>query len=244
MIPYTDPVKVYQVPHASVYRPAKKVAIIGAGTSAFDIAQDFVNYGAEDVTIIQRSPLFVFSLEAQDKFVLAGWKMMPMNDADLAGGSFPLPIALTLLVGATQAMAQHDAELLSGLEKAGLAVKRGEDGIGLLHHQLLKAGHFYIEQGAGKMILDGKIKIRRSQDGVKGFDHEAVVLADGTTIEADVVVVATGFKLSSDVAEAIMGKEFMAKVGRVGELDEEKERIAVSFLLPWFLGIVLTKLAL
>jgi cation diffusion facilitator CzcD-associated flavoprotein CzcO len=104
----------------------KKVAIIGAGTSAFDIAQDFVNCGAKEVTMIQRSLTFVWSLEAQDKFVLAGWQMMPMNDADLAGSSFPVPIALTLLIGATQAMAQHDAKLLSGLEKAGLAVKKGK----------------------------------------------------------------------------------------------------------------------
>lgn len=206
----------------------KKVAIIGAGTSAFDIAQDFVNCGAKEVTIIQRSPMFILSLEAQDKFVLAGWHMMPMNDADLAGSSFPLPIALTLLVGATQMMAQHDAKLLSGLEKAGLSVKRGEDGIGLLHHQLLKAGHFYIDQGACQMIVDGKIKIKRSKEGVKGFDQNAVILADGTVLEADIVVVATGFKRSSDVAERIMGEEFMAKVGKVGELDEEKERIAVS----------------
>ena len=221
----------------------KKVAIIGAGTSAFDIAQDFVNFGAKEVTIIQRSPLFVVSLEAQENFVLAGWKMMPMNDADLVSSSFPLPIALTLLVGATYAMAQHDAELLSGLERAGLSVKRGEDGIGILHHQLLKAGHFYIEQGAGQMIVDGKIKVKRCQEGVKGFDPNAVILADSTRIEADIVVVATGFKPFSVVAQQIMGGEFMAKAGLVGELDEEMERIAVSFQLPWFLSFLLIILA-
>ncbi|KFX91454.1 hypothetical protein O988_07743 [Pseudogymnoascus sp. VKM F-3808] len=205
---------------------SKKVVIIGAGTSAFDIAQDFVNNGAKDVTIIQRSPTFVLSLEAQDKFVLAGWNAMATADADLVGSSFPVPIALTLLVGATQMMAQHDAELLSGLEKAGLAVKRGEDGVGILHHQLLKAGHFYIDQGACEMVVDGRIRIKRSEGGVKGFDTNAVVLADGTAVEADVVVVATGFKPSSETAREIMGEEFMAKVGRMGELDEEKERIA------------------
>jgi hypothetical protein len=153
---------------------------------------------------------------------------MPTPDADLVGSSFPVPIALTLLVGATQMMAQHDAELLSGLEKAGLAVKRGEDGVGILHHQLLKAGHFYIDQGACEMVVDGRIKIKRSEGGVKGFEENAVVLADGTAVEADVVVVATGFKPSSETAKEIMGEEFMAKVGKMGELDEEKERIAVS----------------
>src|SRR5262249_33388440 len=106
---------------------SKKVVVIGAGTSAFDIAQDFVNCGSKDVTLIQRSPLFVVSLEAQEKVVLPAWKMMPMDDADLVSNSMPVPIALTMMVGATQAMAQHDAPLLSGLEKAGLSIKRGED---------------------------------------------------------------------------------------------------------------------
>ena len=222
---------------------AKKVVIIGAGTSGHDIAQDFVKCGAKAVTMIQRGPLFVLSQEAQDKFVLAGWQLMPTKDADLVGGSFPFPIALTLIVGATQMMAQHDAELLSAMEKAGMAIKRGEDGIGLLHHQLLKGGHFYIDQGACEMIADGRIKIHQSQEGVKGLDQNSVILEDGTRIAADVVVVATGFKPSSVLAESIMGKELIAKIGEVGALDEEGERIAVSVNLVWFLGFPLTNFA-
>lgn len=207
---------------------SKEVAIIGAGVSAFDIAQDFVNSGVKKVTIIQRSPLFVFSLEAQEKFVLAGWKMMPIDDADLAGNSLPFPIALTLVLGATHMMAQHDADLLSGMEKAGLAVKRGEDGIGLLHHQLLKGGHFYLDQGACDMIVDGRIKIKRCQEGIKAFDPMAVILADGTRIEADIAVIATGFKPSPITVQRIMGKKFMEKIGQVGLTDADYERTAVS----------------
>lgn len=206
----------------------KKVVVIGASTSAHDIAQDFVSCGAKNVTMIQRSPLFVVSAEALDKFLLASWQQMPIKDADLVGTSVPFPIALTLGLGATHMMAQHDAELLSRVEKAGLAIKRGEDGTGLLHHQLLKAGHFYIDQGACDMIADGRIKIQRSREGAKGFDHNAVILGDGTKIEADIVVVATGFKKCSDTVEKLMGKEFIAKVGEVGGLDAEGERIAVS----------------
>jgi NADH dehydrogenase FAD-containing subunit len=133
-----------------------------------------------------------------------------------------------LIAGATQIIAQHDAELLSKMERSGMAIKRSEDGIGLLHHQLLKGGHFYIDQGACEMIADGKIKVQQSEEGVKGFDQNSVILGDGTRIEADVVVVATGFKPSSYLAETIMGKEFIARVGEVGALDEEGERIAES----------------
>jgi cation diffusion facilitator CzcD-associated flavoprotein CzcO len=141
-----------QIYHTSSHEPAslipdlnaKKVVMIGADTSGHDIAQDFVTCGAKAVTMVQRVPLFVLSQEAQDKFVLAGWQLMPTKDADLVGGSFPFPIAMTLIVGATQMMAQHDAELLSAMEKSGMAIKRREDGIGLLHHQLLKVATFIL----------------------------------------------------------------------------------------------------
>jgi len=68
-----------------------------------------------------------------------------------------------------------------------------------------------------------------------GFDHGSVVLGDGTRIEVDVVVVATGFKSSSVLAESIMGKELSAKIGEVGALDGEGERIAVSVTSCGFL---------
>lgn len=206
----------------------KKVVIIGTGTSAHDIAQDFVNSGAKEVTMIQRGPLFVLSPEAQDKFLYTLWQQVPLQDADLLANSMPFPIALTLMVGATHMMAQHDAELLSGLEKVGLAVKRGEDGIGLLHHQLLKGGHFYIDQGACEMIADGRIKIQRSQEGATGLDHNAVILGNGTKVEADVVVIATGMKRCTDMIENIMGKEFATKIGEIGSTDGEGERFGVS----------------
>lgn len=238
-----------QIYHSSNHKSAsltsdlanKRVAIIGAGPSGFDIAQDFANCGAKGVTLIQRSPLFVASLEAQEKFVLPAWKMMPLADADLTSTSMPLSIALTLMVGATQMMAQHDAQLLSGLETAGLSIKKGEDGMGLLHHQLLKGGHFYIDQGAGQMILDGRIEIERCLEGVRGFEHDAVILADDTRIEADVVVVATGLQPLTTVAQEIMGEEFLTKIGKLGQLDEENERIAVSVFRTYALGLILIK---
>ncbi|TVY46827.1 putative indole-3-pyruvate monooxygenase [Lachnellula occidentalis] len=223
-----------QIYHSSSHQSAsqipnlegKKIVIIGSGTSAHDIAQDFVARGARAVTMIQRSPHFLISTESQDTFVLAGWKAMPTRDADLVGTSFPQAIALTLMLGGTKMMAQHDAALLSEMEKAGMAIKRGEDGIGILHHQLLKAGHFYIDQGACKMIADGRIKVKQSQEGAKGFDQKSVVLGNGTLIEADVVVLATGFYPAANLTERIMGKEFSAKIGEIASMDEEDERVA------------------
>ena len=58
------------------------------------------------------------------------------------------------------------------------------------------------------------------------------MLADGTRLESDVVVLATGFERSRVAAERLMGPEVMRRVGALGELDEEQERIAVSAPSP------------
>lgn len=229
-----------QIYHSSKHKSAaltpdigqRRVVLIGSSSSAHDIAQDFVECGAKEVTMIQRSPMFVLSGEAQDKFIFTPWQMLRSEDADLVGGSFPLPIALTMITGATHLIAQHDKDMLRGLEEAGMALKRGEDGVGLLHNQALKGGHFYIEQGASQMIIDGQIKIRQCEEGVKGFSESGVVLADGREIEADTVVVATGFQRATDCVERTMGKEILDKVGDFGGLDDEGERIGVSPKVP------------
>jgi hypothetical protein len=93
------------------------------------------------------------------------------------------------------------------------------------------------------MIADGRIKIHQSQEGIKDFNQNSMILGDGTRIKADVVVVTTGFEPSSVLAESIMGKEFIAKIGEVGVLDEEGEIIAVSVNAVWFLGFLLTNFA-
>lgn len=127
-------------------------------------------------------------------------------------------------------IAAHDKELLDGLEKAGLAVSRGDDGNSLLEHQLIKAGKFYIDQGACQMIIDGRIKILRSEDGVREFVPEGIVLANGIRHDSDLIVLATGFERSNVTLEHMMGKEVIDKGGKgtIGLLDDGQERIGVS----------------
>ena len=208
----------------------KTVTIIGAGTSAHDVAQDFVHHGAKAVTMVQRQPIYVTSLDSTEKTQVALWNTpgLSTEDADLLGNSLPTAVVRTLGVGATQMMSANDKVMLDGLEKAGLAVKRGEQGDSLLDHQLIKAGHFYIDQGACQMITDGRIKIQRCERGVHGYSPEGIVLADGTEIKSDIIILATGFERSAKTIAALMGKDVMDKVGDICALDDSQERIGVS----------------
>ncbi|KAL5334973.1 flavin-binding monooxygenase [Aspergillus crustosus] len=208
---------------------SKNVTVIGSGTSAHDVAQDFVEHGAKSVTMVQRQPIFVTSRNSLETFQLKTWDTpgLSTEDADLLGNSLPTAVVRTLSIGASQMMAANDKVLLDGLERAGLAVKRGEGGDSLVDHQLIKAGRFYIEQGASQMIIDGQIQVRRCEGGVQEYDQDGIILADGTKIPSDIVILATGFERVDKVVGRLMGKDVMGKVGDICRLDDSQERIGV-----------------
>lgn len=205
----------------------KKVVLIGIGTSSHDIAEDFVEAGCKNVSIVQRHPIFSNSRESYEKIVYNMWNTpgIATEEADLIGNSFPFSVLRTVAAGQTQMMSANDAELHKGLKNAGMTLKEGDDGVGVVDYQFIKGGHFYIDQGATPMIIDGRIKILNCEGGVESFSQKGLQLADGRQIEADVVVLCTGFERNIVTVEQIMGKEVRDKVGDLGFLDDEQERI-------------------
>ncbi|KAK9443242.1 Monooxygenase [Metarhizium brunneum] len=205
---------------------AKSVVVVGCSTSGHDAAQDFVNCGAKQVSMVQRHPIFCVSSESWKTMQLGLWNMegLGLDEADVLGNSFPTAVIRTMSIGLTAAMASADAEMLDGLRGAGLAVRTGQDGYGLADHQLVRGGHFYIDQGASRMIVDGRIRVHRCEGGVREMAERSVTLDDGTELEADVVVLATGYRRNIDHVRALMGDEVADRLGGFGDLDGEQER--------------------
>ncbi|TQW00999.1 flavin-binding monooxygenase [Cordyceps javanica] len=220
---------------------AKNVVVIGAGNSAHDVAQDFVSHGAKSVTMVQRSRIWAASTATVEQFIFAPWNTpgIDTDTADLLGTSMPLAVALTLGAGAAPAMAASDKVLLDGLEAAGMRLAKGDDGVGLIDYQAVKLTGFYIDQGAGAMIADGRIRVQYCAGGVQAFERSGIVLADGTSLDADVVVLATGFEKMTATMEELLGKDLASKVDDpcVG-LDAETERLARPTGVPglWFMA--------
>lgn len=208
----------------------KKVAIIGCGTSAHDVAQDFVDRGAAAVSMIQRHKIFAFSEDSAEKFYFSIWSTPGVSeeDADMISLSFPTAVVRTLGLGMSQMMWENDKEIVEGLVKAGMILGKGDDGTSFIDHLVIRQGSFYVDQGAWPMIVDGKIKIHACEQGIKEFNSHGLILANDTQIEADVIVLATGFKDNILTVEEIMGKSVVEKVGDIGELDVEQERTGVS----------------
>ncbi|KAI0426756.1 hypothetical protein F5Y09DRAFT_317939 [Xylaria sp. FL1042] len=125
----------------------------------------------------------------------------------------------------TRLMCAHDKTTIDGLKKVGMALRTGEDRYGIADYQLIHGGHFYIDRGASQMIVDGRIKIRRCERGISAFHRHGLILADGTKLDADVVVYATGYRGIEVTVERLMGSDVARRVGATGGLDAENERV-------------------
>ncbi|KAI8297624.1 hypothetical protein K4K61_012584 [Colletotrichum sp. SAR11_59] len=223
-----------QIYHSKHHRSAadipdvgnKKVVVIGSATSGHDISADFVAHGAKEVTMMQRRAIYSISRESWENFMLALWEIpgLSTEEADIVGNAIPLAVIRKMSIGLTKMMAAHDKVVHDGLKKAGLALKEGDDGYGLADYQLIKGGQYYIDQGANQMIIDGRIKIKRCEEGVREFVEDGLVLADGTKLEADIVVLATGFQKETTTIEKLVGSEVSKRLRKFGQLDGEQER--------------------
>jgi putative flavoprotein involved in K+ transport len=217
--------------HSARYRggddgmAGKRVVVVGAGSSAIDIAQDAFDTGAE-VTIVQRSGTVVMTFEngphaGVDAMYGTGLRA---EDADLMMLSMPFNLMLQELAPISQRrMDELNADLLEGLKAAGFEVSDGPFGSGHVG-QTLYGGGSYIHTGDKNglsLIIEGKIRVQRGS--IDQFTPGGVVYTDGTEQAADMVVFATGFPNMRENLRPIVGDEVADRLSVVWGLDEEGE---------------------
>ncbi|KAK0611416.1 dimethylaniline monooxygenase (N-oxide forming) [Immersiella caudata] len=202
----------------------KKVVIIGACNSSHDIAQDYYEKG-HSVTMIQRSTTCVVGSQTLLKVnlgVLYEEGSPPVEDADIFSWSWPSDIMKSIQVDLACIQRKDDAELLSGLSRAGFGLDNGPDNAGLFIKYLQRGGGYYIDVGTSQLIIDGNINVKHGQE-VESILPRGVRLADGTEIEADEIIFATGYANMRTQARVIFGDEVADRVGDVWGWDEEGE---------------------
>ena len=79
------------------------------------------------------------------------------------------------------------------------------------------------------MIIDGRIKVKHSPRGITGFGARELRLADGSSLPADVVVLATGYDNMRTTVRKVLGDKIADRCQDVWDLDSEGELRAVSF---------------
>lgn len=207
-----------EVMHSGAYETGqkwsgKRALVIGTGNSAHDVAQDLHACGVR-TTMIQRSSTHIVSLaEAQRVYAIYA-EGPPIEDCDLLATSFPFPVLKVAYRKATAMSKEIDKPLLDGLEARGFKLNDGVDDCGFQMSYLQRGGGYYFDVGCSGLIADGEIDIVQYAD-IDSFCDKGARLQDGTVVEADLIVMATGYKMQQDTVRQFMGDEIAERTGPV-----------------------------
>jgi len=161
----------------------------------------------------------------------------PMDDCDLLATSFPFPVLKMGYRKATAMSKAIDKPLLDGLTARGFKLNDGVDDCGFQMSYLQRGGGYYFDVGCSKLIADGEIDVVHFED-IECFNASGAVLKSGDSIQADLIVLATGYKNQQDTARVYLGDDVADKIGPVwgfsdrGELQNMWQRTAQPGL--WF----------
>ncbi|KAF9236329.1 hypothetical protein BU15DRAFT_50190 [Melanogaster broomeanus] len=215
-----------EIVHSSQFTSAenyigKKAVVVGACTSGHDIAQDFFNHGI-DITMYQRSSTFIISVGAVADLLGAYFKDgFPTDLADVYNSSLPNAVVRRIHQRTVPETAQTtDKAILEGLAKVGFRTNLGPYGAGIIPLLFERAGGYYMDTGTCQHIIDGGIKIK-SGDSIERFTEKGLKFADGTELEADVIVFATGYGDPRDSMREICDPDVADKITPVWVMDEE-----------------------
>jgi cation diffusion facilitator CzcD-associated flavoprotein CzcO len=198
----------------------RRAVIFGAGNSAHDIAQDLYTSGASAVTMIQRSPTSVVSLVPSGTLVYAIYSEgVPPEDVDLITAAIPYEVLRDTYTWLTARTCELDQSLIEGLNAAGFRTDYEPDGTGFHMRYLRRGGGYYINVGCSDLIMDGRIDIKDNDD-IDTLVAEGVRVADGGVIEADLIVMATGYKNQQEGVRQLLGDAVADKVGPIWGFDE------------------------
>ncbi|KAG8408201.1 hypothetical protein J3459_018068 [Metarhizium acridum] len=205
-------------------RQGKTAVVVGSCNSALDIAQDFAEKGY-DVTVVQRSSTHVVSSYAVTDIAFKGLYSEggpPVEDADLIIQSMPNSVLKAIQVKVAELQRSHDKDMLQGLAKAGFKVDNGPDESGLFFKYFQRGGGYYIDVGASKLIIDGKIKVKQGLE-VAEILPDGLRFSDQSELKADEIVLATGFQSMKSHTRQIFGDGVADKVEEVWGFNEEGE---------------------
>jgi len=213
-----------QHPGPDAYR-GKRAVVIGSNNSAFDICGALWEAGA-DVTMVQRSSSHIVRSESLMEIGLGALYSqeavdsgMTTEKADMIFASLPYRIMHEFQIPLYDQMRERDADFYARLEQAGFDHDWGEDGSGLFMKYLRRGSGYYIDVGAADLVADGEVRLQSGT--VDHLTADAVMMADGTELGADLVVYATGYGSMNGWLAELMSQETADKVGKVWGLGSD-----------------------
>ncbi len=216
-----------------------RALILGTGSSANDIALDLHSHRVH-TTMVQRGSTTVVSINPSARLNEAVWdEGGRIEDNDLVVFSAPPPLVVRSYQAVTRRMRDLDAELIEGLRAIGFKHDFGEDETGHQLKYLRRGGGYNLDAGSSALMIRGEIGLLQ-YDRIERFVAEGALLRDGTTVPADLIVLATGYHGQSELVRRTLGAEMLERIGPIwgigadGELNNIVRRTPQPGL--WFMA--------
>ncbi len=205
--------------HSSQYHDGedwsgKNAIVLGCGNSGHDIAQDLHSSGAK-VTMVQRGSSLVVNLEpsAQIPYMLYD-ENRSTDECDFITTSIPMPLTKKAHSHFTKQARDADRTLLERLESIGFRLDFGENDTGWQFKYLSRGGGYYFNVGCSDLLVDGKINLVQF-DQIDSFISSGMKLKDGQKIDADIIILATGYKPQEHLVSKLFGDDVASLIGPI-----------------------------
>ena len=200
----------------------KNVMVLGTGNSGHDVAQDLHSHGV-NTTIVQRGSTTVVSIDPSAKLNYALYdEGPPIDDCDLIASVATYPLVVKGYQLAVKKMAELDKELIESLIQRGFKYDLGEDQTGHQMKYRRRGGGYYLDAGCSQLIIDGEIHLLQF-DSVKEFTKTGIICKDGTEIQFDALILATGYYTQKELVKRLLGEKVADSVGEIWGIGADGE---------------------
>ena len=200
----------------------KRALVLGTGSSANDIALDLHSHGVK-TTLIQRGSTTVVSIDPSAKLNEAIWdEGPPLEDCDLIVASATPALIIQAYKQVVQRMLELDHEMIEGLKGIGFKLDIGEDETGHQMKYFRRGGGYNLDAGSSDLMIKGEIGLLQF-DRIEAFAADGVLLKDGSTTPADLIVLATGYYPQKELFHRALSEEMAERIGPVWGIGEDGE---------------------
>jgi cation diffusion facilitator CzcD-associated flavoprotein CzcO len=217
----------------------RNALILGTGSSANDIALDLYSHGV-NTTLIQRGSTTVVSIDPSARLNEAIWdEGGPLEDCDLIVSAATPPLIIKAYRAVVQRMLELDKEMIEGLKSIGFKHDIGEDETGHQMKYFRRGGGYNLDAGSSALMIKGELGLL-PYDRIERFTADGALLKDGSTVPADLIVLATGYYPRMELVRRALGDEIAQRIGPVwgigadGELNNMFKRTLQEGL--WFIA--------
>jgi len=170
------------------------------------MSHDLYEHGV-DVTMVQRGATYVINFDTFNKFWFGLYtedQELPIEYADQVAYSMPNLVGDDFNRQLVELAKEEDKELLEALAARGFKFEWGPEGTGIIGSHMAGRDSYQINIGASELVADGRVKLKSGVELAEVKDH-SVVFTDGSEIDADLILFATGYEQLWDHIRPALG---------------------------------------